>query len=1164
MGTRSILLKKRPLWFRWDVVPFLIILPLLIQPCVKHINDSWVYEEPDNPSNSTFAFIFDHVDIEKLEPHTVTVILPIIVGLIMIVVILLPSWSITIRIKVYYQETTDKDATHVAFLPAPHHGVAGIVPFIRGNPCYAVFQQKKREYINGEWVSMKYPVNNEIQSYTQSRGLSEKEAAQRLLYYGPNEYSVPIPGFMELYLDHIRSPLFVFQVFNILVYIIDEYFIYPLMSLASVLFLEATTVRTRQSNLLELRGVETPPIPLYVCRDYEWKKTTSNAIVPGDLVLLDQEVLAPCDFVVLDGRVVVNEAMLTGESTPQVKDPISHLPPDTKLNTVAHRMNILFGGTTVQQIIPSERKGLPANGVVCSVLSTGLGSSQGRLIRTIMFSTQRISADSKDSLYLLLFLTFFALCSAGYVFYNGQQTHAINNFRLIVECLLIITSTIPPDLPMELSFGVNSALLALSKLRLYCTESFRIPFAGTVSVCCFDKTGTLTADEYKLVGVDNMKAPPCKKSAEIKGNYFNDSSSMPLESLQVIAGCHSLVRGQYGQLVGDSIEATAFNSMKLKLNTDGTVEHARCNLKPVLTFHFSSDLRRMTTVCKIEGESNLVALMKGAPEAIAEFLTEVPEGYNDTFRKYTRQGCRVLALAHRKMSVGHVDPNIDRKIIEKDFVFAGFIVFNAALKRGSEDTIVELLKSTHRCIIITGDDPLTACHVASVLHIINKPPAIHDLKITDENGNELKNDDGYAPCYTGRALDKLSPEEYTKAIQTCNIFARMSPQMKSSIVIKLNELGEDTLMCGDGTNDVGALKQAKVGVGLIEQPIETTGEDLNENYTPKLGAASIASPFVSKRGTISGCIDLIRYGRSTLSSTLDLFKQLSLNSMISAYQLSILFIGNVRFGDRQMTVFSTLMTIASASISWATPLRTLSKERPFPGQFNSYLVVSVLLQFAVHFTLLTLTRSLVFENGYRHDPFNYNARFQPNLMNTAMFIMKGEMEIITIIANYRGNPFMQSFTENKALLIGSIVSFLAVILMLLNFHPTIRWLLQIVEYPTKKFQYTLALYCFLDAFLCLLFEKVTLKYFQWKNRKDTSRLVNDDIVNSLDDYLSNDDDVLPEESYDFGFMEMMKQNVEMQKTIKDRNTEIAIQERKKYEFAQNAKKEAEKRIKSSK
>jgi manganese-transporting P-type ATPase len=96
-------------------------------------------------------------------------------------------------------------------------------------------------------------------------------------------------------------------------------------------------------------------------------------------------------------------------------------------------------------------------------------------------------------------------------------------------------------------------------------------------------------------------------------------------------------------------------------------------------------------------------------------------------------------------------------------------------------------------------------------------------------------------------------------------------------------------------------------------------DELNSDEPPtiKLGDASVAAPFTSKLANVVAIPNIIRQGRCALVATIQMYKILALNCLISAYSLSVLYLDGIKFGDGQVTISGMLMSVCFLSISRA-------------------------------------------------------------------------------------------------------------------------------------------------------------------------------------------------------------------------------------------------------
>lgn len=240
-------------------------------------------------------------------------------------------------------------------------------------------------------------------------------------------------------------------------------------------------------------------------------------------------------------------------------------------------------------------------------------------------STENVRTDSKDTVRLLLLLLVFAVTASSYVLREGmKESNKRSKYQLLIHCILIVTSVVPPELPMQMALAVNTSLMALMKMQvrrhvcscglaaereplmthppfsfllgfelelrltsaahvrcpqIFCTEPYRVPVAGKVDVCLFDKTGTLTTDELVAVGVEPPRPSPAPSSGsakiskaeglrKVESEFGTATDTLvpmieaPAAATLVLGGCQSLVLVD-NAAAGDPVEAAAMKAIKV-------------------------------------------------------------------------------------------------------------------------------------------------------------------------------------------------------------------------------------------------------------------------------------------------------------------------------------------------------------------------------------------------------------------------------------------------------------------------------------------------------------------------------------------------------------------------------------------------------------------------
>jgi cation-transporting ATPase 13A2 len=607
-------------------------------------------------------------------------------------------------------------------------------------------------------------------------GLVNDERDYRELVFGKNMIDIAEKTIGQLLVDEVFHPFYVFQIASLLLWSIDEYYYYAcaifIISAVSII----TTLLETKASMKRLREVSRFECDVRVLRSGFWTHVDSTELVPGDVYEVTDPALNqfPCDSLLLSGDCIVNESMLTGESIPVSKIPVSNQSLDL-LDLSASAVHpevarhMLFSGTKIIRARrPHEDHEDDEAAALAMVVRTGFNTTKGALVRSMLFPKPSGFKFYRDSFRYISVMAIIAMIGFVASFINfvhlGLAWHLI-----VVRALDLITIVVPPALPATLTIGTSFALSRLKQKQIFCISPQRVNVGGKLDVVCFDKTGTLTEEGLDVLGVRVVERPRNRFSELLADPYDILPSSQHDRDptveyvahktiLYTMATCHSL-RKIDDELVGDPLDVKMFDftgwsyeegeqksgnsgdddpeqkltpsvarpPMGREYDIDDAEDDA--NRKPVelgvlKSFEFVSQLRRASVIVRQFGAKSGQVYVKGAPEVMKQICRPetFPTDYEELLAFYTHRGFRVIACATKtipKLNWLKVQ-KMKREEAENELDFVGFIIFENKLKPSTAPVIEELERANIRKVMCTGDNILTAISVARECGLINK------------------------------------------------------------------------------------------------------------------------------------------------------------------------------------------------------------------------------------------------------------------------------------------------------------------------------------------------------------------------------------------------------------------------------------------------------------
>ncbi len=535
-----------------------------------------------------------------------------------------------------------------------------------------------------------------------------------------------------------------------------------------------------------------------VLRDGKERDIPMADVVPGDIIVLQAGALIPADLRLINAKdFFVSQSSLTGESMPVEKHAAAS---EIAGRGVIELQNACFQGSNV---LSGTARAL--------VINTGSKTHFGTIAEKLSGQRVQTSFDRGIAGFTWLMIRFMVVMVSVVFLIRGIRTH--DWAEALVFALSVAVGLTPEMLPMIVTVNLSKGAIAMSKKKVIVKRLNSIQNFGAIDILCTDKTGTLTQDRVileKAVDVTNRDSDDVLRYAYMNSYYQTglrnllDRSILSHSDLDVERGCRKV----------DEIP-------------------------------FDFQRKRMSVVVDYEGDHVLIC--KGAVEDIYKACTHyqvddeihlmidlIKDDLLEEYEDLSRDGYRVLAIAYREFPQTQ---QVFSVADESDLILLGYIAFLDPPKGSAAKAIASLKRYGVATKILTGDNALVTRKIC---------------KDVDFEAGEV---------ITGDRLMGLTEEQLGEMAEKHNVFARLSPSQKESIILALQKRGHVIGYMGDGINDAPSMRVADVGIS-VDTAVDVAKESADIILLEK-SLLVLEDGIIEGRKVFGNIIKYIRMGASS-------------------------------------------------------------------------------------------------------------------------------------------------------------------------------------------------------------------------------------------------------------------------------------------------------------